>query len=764
MKSLVKILALNILISFTLSAQVKTLKGTVLDDASNLPVEGVNILLSEGQASFITNNYGNFEIIFPSEGKYEIIFSRIGYKSYRLSSELINRSPYLEIRLMPTEITLGEVTVTSTKYSKLEKEVALPLEVVSLEKLEKNLSLSVPDILNNEPGITVVRDGIWGTDINIRGLSRQNVVTLVDGNRVETATNHAAALSLIDMFDIQRIEVIKGGVSSLYGTGATGGVVNVMTKSPSYTDDLYLSGTLSSGYNSVNEGGIGNLSLAAASDKAFVKVTGTLRSAINVQTPQGKLPNSQFRDNYFSGSAGIKPFTNHELRINFQNFSGKNIGIPGGKTFPQTAIARYIKANRETYSAEYRISNIFPFLANTSIKYFFQGIERSVELKPNSTTTALPRANHNTNGIQFQTHWLLNDFNHLVTGVDFWQRKYSGFRETIVKTPTSTRITADYPVPNSKYKSTGFFAQNETRIFDNKLALTLGGRFDLIEVTNSETRNPAYVNTNGTITYPPKNPLASFSDGKYNDQSWSGNIGLLFSVIKDVDLALNFAHAFRSPVLEERFQFINLGGDVYIGNPNLESERGNFIDIGVRIWNDKVSLKSSIFYNSFSNLVIDKPLIVDSLYQKTNVGKARLYGFDLGLEYNLMSKLICFATASFVRGEDTETKTNLPQVPPFNGRVGVKSSLLEYVSLEISSTYFAEQNKTAFGEKSTPGYVLFDAYVSSMPINLSIAKVKLSAGVENIFDKQYRNHLATNRGQILSEPGRNFFIRTSIAL
>ena len=269
MKSLVKILALNILISFTLSAQIKTVKGTVLDDATSLPVEGVNILFSEGQASFITNNYGNFEILFPSEGKYEIIFSRIGYKSYRLSSELIKRSPYLEIRLIPTEITLGEVTVTSTKYSKLEKEVALPLEVVSSEKLEKNLSLSVPDILNNEPGITVVRDGIWGTDINIRGLSRQNIVTLVDGNRVETATNHAAGLSLIDMFDIQRIEVIKGGVSSLYGTGATGGVVNVMTKSPSYTNDLYLSGTLSSGYNSVNEGGIGNLSLIASSDKAL---------------------------------------------------------------------------------------------------------------------------------------------------------------------------------------------------------------------------------------------------------------------------------------------------------------------------------------------------------------------------------------------------------------------------------------------------------------------------------------------------------------
>ena len=331
------------------------------------------------------------------------------------------------------------MTVTSTRYSKLEKDVALPLEVVSSEKLEKNLAITVPDILNNEPGITLVRDGIWSTDINIRGLSRQNVVTLVDGNRIETSTNLAAGLSLIDMFDIQRIEVIKGGVSSLYGTGATGGVINVTTKIPTYTDKIHFSGMLSSGYNSVNDGGIGNLSLTASNDNWYAKVSASLRSAINTNTPQGRLPNSQFRDNYFSGSAGIIPIDDHEIRLSYQNFNGEDIGIPGGKTFSQNAVARYLIAKREMYSAEYRINNLFPSLLNTSIKYFYQGIERNVEIKPNQTTTTLPRANHNTNGIQLQSNWLLDSHNQLAAGIDFWQRKYNGFRETIVKTPYNNK-------------------------------------------------------------------------------------------------------------------------------------------------------------------------------------------------------------------------------------------------------------------------------------------------------------------------------------
>lgn len=762
MKTFLATFVTVILTTITLCSQTINIKGIVLDDETNTPIENVSIVISESQPILTTDQNGNFSIVIDPKSSRQIIFSRIGYGSFRLDINLLTED-MLQIKLKPKQISLGEVTVTSTKYFKLEKDVAFPLEVVGADKIEKNLSLSVPDILNGEPGIIVVRDGIWGTDINIRGLSRQNVVTLIDGNRIETATNHAAGLSLIDMFDIQRIEVIKGGVSSLYGTGATGGVVSVTTNTPSYSELLNIKANIISGYNSVNKGGIGNLTLSASSNSWFMKWSGSLRSAVNTKTPQGILPNSQFRDNYLSGIVGLKPFDNQELKISYQKFSGEDIGIPGGKTFPQTAIARYLLAERTMYSAEYNFKSLFPSLPNTKLKYFYQEIERSVELKPNSSTTALPRATHKTNGAIFHTNWLLNNFNQLAAGIDFWQRTYNGFRETIVKTGTTTRITADYPVPNSKYNSTGFFAQNESRLLNNKLSLTVGGRFNLIKVTNDETRNPAYVSTNGVITYPPKNNLASFSAGEYNDKSWSGNIGLLYSVVEDFDISLNYAHAFRSPVLEERFQYINLGGDIYLGNPNLESERGNFIDVGFRIWSDAISLKSSVFLNTFTNLVVDKPLIIDSLYQKANVGKARLYGFDLGMEYKIIDKVTGFASASFVRGEDSETKGNLPQIPPLNGRIGIKSSLIDFVLLEFTSTLFAEQNKIAAGERATPGYVLFDFYISSAPIDFNVMKIKISAGVENIFDKQYRNHLSTNRGQILSEPGRNFFVRTNFA-
>ena len=105
--------------------------------------------------------------------------------------------------------------------------------IVDKEEIQKRPAVSLPDILQNEPGISLIRDGIWGTEISIRGLNRENIITLIDGNRITTSTDVAARLSMIDLNDIERVEVIKGASSSIYGSGATGGIANINHKDTS---------------------------------------------------------------------------------------------------------------------------------------------------------------------------------------------------------------------------------------------------------------------------------------------------------------------------------------------------------------------------------------------------------------------------------------------------------------------------------------------------------------------------------------------------
>ena len=121
---------------------------------------------------------------------------------------------------------LGEIRVSSLRFQRLEREVAMPLVVVPGDLIPRQSSITLSDILANEPGLAVARDGIWSTSINIRGLGENRLVALVDGCRIETATDLAAGLSMIDPGEVERMEVIKGASSSIYGTGAMGGFLH----------------------------------------------------------------------------------------------------------------------------------------------------------------------------------------------------------------------------------------------------------------------------------------------------------------------------------------------------------------------------------------------------------------------------------------------------------------------------------------------------------------------------------------------------------
>ncbi len=747
----------------SLIAQTGTIKGIVSDKETNQPLFSANLIINHTSYYGITNKSGEFLIEGIPQGKYYLTISFVGYQT--LVKEINveqNETIILDAKLSSTPIHLGEVLVTSTKKGNIVREISLHIEVVTKSKLEEIPSTTISDALTNKPGVNLSRDGIWATHVNIRGLSKQNVVTLIDGNRIETATNIAAGMSLIDLDDVERIEVIKGGVSSLYGTGATGGVVNIQSFTPAYSDALNISGALSSSYNSVNEGAKVNLSLSASQSNWFAKFNGTLRNAADTETPEGTLENSQFKDNNISAAIGFRPFVNHQLKINYQRFSAKDVGIPGGDPFPATAKATYPTELREMYSVEYQLQNLFPSLMTLSAKYFHQLIERRVEIIPNPNAITNTGADHNIDGFQFQTDWYISNTNRLIAGIDYWQREYDGSRTRYIK--PQNRYIIDSPVPNSTYKSLGIFAQDEFILFNNRLNLTLGGRYDFINVSNEETNNPNYIIVDGNRNdNPPIIPEASYLKNEDDDKSWSANIGLLFKATKNIDFTLNLARAFRSPTLEERYQYIDLGGTVYLGNPNLEPEKSYSIDFGVRYWSDLVSVKANVFYNTFNDLVADQYDLSDSLYRTQNIGAAELYGFELSTEVNPYKKVAMYANTSYVRGKDTGNDTDLAEIPPLNGVIGIKTPVSNLFNIDVNLRYSAKQNKVALEEKITAGYGVLNLFVNSFPINLGSVDLQIFAGIENVFDKAYRNHLSTYRGLVALEPGRNIFAKIKLS-
>ena len=773
--------------------------GVVIDAESKEPLSNATVIL-KGDASkeaAQTNIKGEFYFSSVSKGTYLLTVSYIGYEKSELTidTKTDRNLTKLNIALKSSPVNTGEIRVTSTRQEKLIKDVPLPIEIVSEETIARIPSNTVPDVLDKKPGLSLVRDGIWATDINIRGLSRYNVVTMIDGNRIETSVDIAARLSMIDVNNIDRIEVIKGGASAIYGTGATGGVLNVITKGGHFNNINFISGNFGGTYNSVNNSPEGNLNLNLGGKFWYLNFSGMARNAENTKTPQGDIPNSQFTDNNISLQAGISPVKNHELKLTFDNYFAKDVGIPGGNPlFPTAAVVRYPSQRMQTYSAEYKINDLIKPLKTISVKYYYEYILRDVEnipnqvtIKPKTATTPkqrisvlsiTPNARHYTNGAELQTEWKIADNNSLIAGIDAWRRSIDSKREKNQKIEvydtagvnivnTIYKTIGEKPIPDADFLSIGGYAQDEMKFFEDKLKITISGRADNSKTTNSAAMNPVYEIVNGGArNYNPAGQVLLWNDNNVNEWSYSGNVGMLYNLVKDFDITFSFARSYRVPTPEERYQFIDLGSVVRVGNPNLTAEKGLFFDLGTRLWKDKCNLIADIFLNTFTDQVVEMPGTFEgrNALVKMNVGKSRLYGFDMSFMYNFYKTFVGYMDLSYVRGEDTENDVNLPQIPPLNGTIGVRTGILKYINLDLSATLFAEQNKIATGEISTPGYAIFNFYVSSMPINISnLTHITINAGIENILDKQYRNHLSTNRGMITSEPGRNFFVKANIA-
>ena len=762
-----------------------SLKGKVLDYETNAPLAGVNIYDSSKVYTAITDNVGNFIIKNIPLGKYNFTFSFIGYLTQSINVD-INKSVVVKIvKLIPAPVTLGEVTVTSTKSVMTIKETPLPMEIETKKTIEKTNAVTAPDLLSSLPGIAIQRDGIWATSVNIRGLGSSSQVILIDGNRIETATDLDATLSFIDLNDIERIEVIKGSASSLYGTGALGGVVNFITKAPSFSDDLSTGGSISSYYNSVNKGYSNNINFELKRNFWYFRVNGTLRKAENTKTPSGILNNSQYSDNNISALLELLPFENQSLKVEYQKYKGNDIGIPGGyPLFPDNALVKYSSVERNMFLAKYEVKNISNFLRNISIKYYNQNIYRNVEnipfivqhpkpLQNVYVESITPNARHYTNGIQLQANITPYSDQLLVAGIDAWQRKLDSRRERNLKIEmldssgsiiaTNYQTIGERPLPEASFTSIGMFAQDDINL-NKKLKLSIGGRIDRINVSNSEISNPVYVILNGVWNNSPQNQVLYWSSYNTHDISWSGNVGCIYSINDKTDITFNFARSFRSPSLEERYQYIDLGNLVKLGDPNLKPEKGYFFDMGLRIWGKIFLMKFNVYLNLLNDLVTQVPGTYENrpALLETNIGKAKLYGGDISLQYDYNSWSSFYFNASYTTGKDILNDLYLPQIPPLNGVIGFKLTQFDY-QLDISAVIFAAQNKIAPGESSTSGYSYFDAVIHSPSFKINFADCRISGGVQNLTNKSYRNHLSTNRGFIREEPGRNFYLKLNIA-
>jgi len=725
---------------------------------SRLAISSASLTVRETGEITKTGESGAFSIPNLLPGRYTIHLHHFAYADADFSVTI--PCDTLRLYLQPALFQSDAMIITSTRTAGVLKNTPLAIDVSTSADLLHASPLTVSDALAKVPGVALVRDGAWETAVSIRGMSRSNVVALVDNTRIETASDVAGALSLINVNDLERIETIKSGGSTLYGTGALGGVIQFVTKRPACSAEGSTTAELTNGVTSVNGGFSNYAAIEHAADRYALRISGGNRKAGNTDTPAGTLLNSQFQDFSISSTLCVRPVADHLFYASYQKVEAENTGIPGGAPFAATATARYTLARRELFAMEYSIPNLIPVIASITLRASRQEIARNVELIQSPTVTVTPHATHITNSGQLESKLLPLDDNVLAIGVDGWERELDSRREKRM----GTKVIGELPVPHSTFRSVGVYAQDEWTILPQLLTVTGGARYDWIAVRSDLALNPEYLDSAGVRYTAPAVQRILWNPTDVANHSWSANAGAQYAILSQLDITALVSTAFRSPSLEERYQFIDLGSSVQIGNPNLQPEQSISFNAGVHFHTAGTKIRSDVYLNSLTDLVTD----VVGVYEgraaliKENIGEAKFYGYEIQVEQVLTPWAVFNGSVSYVRGEDTQHHTNLPQIPPLIAHAGVSSSAERWGTLSLSCDVMAAKNQTAAGESGTASAAIVNIETQSMPFNLYYCSATARCGIQNILDARYRNALSTMRGTIKDEPGRNFFVSATL--
>lgn len=645
-------------------------------------------------------------------------------------------------------IRLAPVTVTARGYAASQSDTPGSVGVAE----EKDIALapkgSIVDALERIPGITRTGDSPWGQDVSIRGLSGPSVVILINGKRINTATDINARLGFINPEDVERIEVLKGPVSALYGSGSTGGVVNIITRKAAFTPEFEAHGKLAvSGATNPGGGSVyGGAGLSG--ENAWIFASGSYRDyGDTFGGDNSRVPNGDFMDKQGRAVLGIRPWEPLTLSFEAMQSYGNDIGVPGGaSSMPALARVRYRRTEFTFLSADAVVDVNGDWLKTLEANFYYTENKRRVsvdKIPPGKAypypVELTPGADHETYGGKIQG--TIEAGNHtVVTGADFWTWYIHSVRTRELQSPKGILKIHDSPVPKADQVSVGIFAENNWKVSD-AVTVNIGGRLDYLN-TQSE---PMYNATPAATT-------KIYGHGTEEDLGWHLHAGATWKMNDVWSQSLLFASSYRAADLLERFKYITLGNNTTLyGNPNLDPEQSFYAEHGLSY--DATPFKADL--RLFANIVTDyiaEKQVDDTRRELDNVDDARIYGAELDLRWNFADEWGVYGSVAALYGRDEEAGQALPNIAPIAGKIGIDVTRASGFWARLESDAIAPQRHTPDGVDGTKGVILLGA-AAGYSFHTGAAKHTISFVVDNIFDTRHHNYLAHQRGYTVWQPG-----------
>ena len=663
------------------------------------------------------------------------------------------------------------VKVSASRVEKELLDVPMAVSVVTEEQIKLSPAATVGGILQDVPGVQVVNSGAQGLKrISIRGESPNRVLILIDGQKIAENKSMDGSALLVDPAMIERIEVIKGPASVLYGSEAMGGVINIITKKGGTKP---IQGQITTSYNGSTRGFDESLSLYGGYEGFKYRVTGANTYQHNLSTPDGEAKHSKFKQQ--SGSAFLSyDFTPH-LTVGglYEQFYSEILA--GNRTSPEffVDISPWERKKTAVFA---EIKDIASFLPRLRMDAFWQHNKKKMlnHVEEGAAMLMDNRANNNNEqwGASLQSDWAIGESNYLIAGYEF---NRDGLDAKTDQNITATGykygrlITTDI---DSRYKYKGYMDTHALyALMESKLpwdfTLSYGVRQTWVHSDMGTARGNRLLQISGLPM--PMPPQYSGIDAGTTGDTWESNpvfnVSLMWQGIQDLTLRAGFSQGFRVPSLQDKYIISTMGGSTVYPNQGLKPEKSNTWELGARYFAHGLSLDVTGFY-TVADDYISSMQNSDNSYRFQNVSKAKTHGVEFSAGYDLPFGFTPYIDVTWMKREfnNDKYKTWKTGTPEWTGRTGVRALYPVNENLDIiGDAYirFASKTELESGTTSRTIYRSDEWTTANAMLGVKFGSEKqytVVGEVLNIFNQEY----TLNTGDSIYEPGVHANIKVSV--
>lgn len=587
-------------------------------------------------------------------------------------------------------VALDTIVVTATRTEQKLADTLSPVTVITADDIERLQSKDIYELLNRIPGLTFARSGGSGstTDIFLRGTNSSQTLILVDGIRINSATLGTTNIQHLDPAQIERIEVVRGTHSSLYGSDAIGGVISITTKKGAPG----LQASLTTGAGSFD-----------ARENAVNFSAGNADSRFNLGL-------KHYEENGFDR-------TEDNTRTSGDDDAYKNtsIAIGGSHHFTErfSGDLHYSRNKGESEYDENCWDAGFTTQFNCSPYEIFDIESMSAKLN--------------------------------AMALDNWKVSLlAGHSSDLSKVRDELVTPATVPGSRNEFKTSrdSFSFQNDLSIDNQTITLGFDYYDDKVDAdfdSGAQIQETSRFNKAGFIQYQTKVYNQTIILGARNDDNqqfgtadtWSVSWGMPLSNMADISVA--YATGFKAPSFNALYWPITFGPGDFIGNPDLQPEESKNIDVTLKIQQNWGTWEASIYEYHIDDLIVNGPIPGDPLFRWSafNVNQAEIEGFELSANAALADWSIS-PSYSYVSAKDEATDNYLPRRTQHTIQLDIDRDFGKFDAGLSWLTHSHRYNNVANTQR-LDGYGILDARLAYEPVK----HLRLMLKLNNLLDKNY---------------------------